>query len=63
MKRGQPWKKECIIEAIIEEFEFMKFQGPGETWKNFEKKISKLGCIVEQYLEGVDNSPSVQVIL
>lgn len=52
------------IKAIHHELCKMRFQGHGETWEHFEKKIGELGCIVEEFIEGQGKqSPSVQAII
>ncbi|MBE9030031.1 carboxylate-amine ligase [filamentous cyanobacterium LEGE 11480] len=40
----------------------LKFEAKGESWTNFQTRISELGAIVEQFVEGeAKRSPSVQL--
>lgn len=48
----------------MRQFPAMRFQGVGETWESFEKKIELLGAIAEVFLEGAGAmSPSVQAYI
>eukprot|EP01095_Lingulamoeba_sp_RSL-Kostka_P016636 TRINITY_DN819_c2_g1_i1.p1 TRINITY_DN819_c2_g1~~TRINITY_DN819_c2_g1_i1.p1 ORF type:complete len:655 (+),score=286.75 TRINITY_DN819_c2_g1_i1:82-2046(+) len=52
------------LDAILQEFPKLRFQAATETWETFELKISKLGCIVEEFIEGQGKqSPSLQAII
>ncbi len=43
------------------QFEFLSFQSPEETWTSFASRIPELGAIVEAFVEGEEKrSPSVQ---
>jgi hypothetical protein len=47
--------------ALAKQLENMNFQGLGETWGNFSRRIPELGAIVEAFVEGeIKRSPSVQ---
>ncbi len=48
-------------QAISNHLQNLRFQAQGETWENFRESISKLGAIVEVFIEGeIKRSPSVQ---
>ncbi len=47
--------------ALSQQLEKMSFQGKGETWLSFSRRIPELGAIVEAFVEGeIKRSPSVQ---
>lgn len=47
--------------AILQQFQQLRFQSPGETWENYASRIPELGAIVEAFIEGHEKrSPSVQ---
>jgi PGM1 C-terminal domain len=49
------------VQAIMQAFPHLSFQGHHETWTKFQAKISHLGAIVEAFVEGEGKqSPSVQ---
>eukprot|EP00011_Vannellida_sp_DIVA3-517-6-12_P013402 CAMPEP_0114617326 /NCGR_PEP_ID=MMETSP0168-20121206/7141_1 /TAXON_ID=95228 ORGANISM="Vannella sp., Strain DIVA3 517/6/12" /NCGR_SAMPLE_ID=MMETSP0168 /ASSEMBLY_ACC=CAM_ASM_000044 /LENGTH=582 /DNA_ID=CAMNT_0001828461 /DNA_START=51 /DNA_END=1799 /DNA_ORIENTATION=- len=63
-KRQHKVTKEERVESIKHELQKMRFQAANENWESFEKKIHRLGCIVEQYVEGQGKqSPSVQAMI
>ncbi|MGB3693772.1 MAG: peptide ligase PGM1-related protein [Spirulinaceae cyanobacterium] len=48
-------------QAITNHLPNLRFQAKGETWSNFQESITKLGAIVEVFIEGeIKRSPSVQ---
>lgn len=48
-------------EAIKKQLEQMRFQAKSENWANFSGRISEIGAIVEEFVEGEEKrSPSVQ---
>jgi hypothetical protein len=47
--------------AIDKQLPYLRFQAPDETWSNFARRITELGAIVEEFIEGEKKrSPSVQ---
>lgn len=47
--------------AIAAALPQMRFQGTGESWRNFRQRIPEMGAIAEAFVEGDDKrSPSVQ---
>ena len=48
------------VDALTEQFGSLRFEGKGETWDNFSRRIPEMGAIVEAFLEGEKRSPSVQ---
>ena len=48
------------VDALTEQFSCLSFEGKGETWDNFSRRIPEMGAIVEAFLEGEKRSPSVQ---
>jgi len=48
------------VKALTEQFSGLRFEGKGETWDNFSRRIPEMGAIVEAFLEGEKRSPSVQ---
>ncbi len=49
------------INALSKMMENLRFQGEGETWHSFSRRIPELGAIVEAFIEGKEKrSPSVQ---
>ncbi len=49
------------VRAIKNQFQDLRFQGPGENWPSFSSRIPELGAIVEAFIEGdKKRSPSVQ---
>ena len=49
------------LAAMRSRFEHLNFEAKGETWANFNSRISELGAIVEGFIEGEEKrSPSVQ---
>lgn len=49
------------LTAMSDRFSTMRFQAKKETWGNFSERISELGAIVEEFIEGeIKRSPSVQ---
>ena len=55
-------KSEAETKLILsKQLENMSFQGSGETWATFSRRIPELGAIVEAFIEGqIKRSPSVQ---
>ncbi|MEZ5187029.1 MAG: peptide ligase PGM1-related protein [Candidatus Nanopelagicales bacterium] len=39
---------------------FLKFQGPAETYESFSERFEVMGGIVEEFIDGVESSPSAQ---
>lgn len=63
-KRQHKVTKVERVESIQHELQKLRFQATGENWESFEQKIHRLGCIVEQYVEGQGKqSPSVQAMI
>ncbi|MEB3337865.1 MAG: peptide ligase PGM1-related protein [Leptolyngbyaceae bacterium] len=49
------------VARIQEQFEWLRFQAPDETWASFSSRIPELGAIAEAFIEGKETrSPSVQ---
>lgn len=58
IEEKDPNKKQHLISQIIDQ---ASVQGKGETWQTFSSRISELGVIVEEFIEGnIKYSPSVQ---
>ncbi|MBW4534956.1 MAG: carboxylate-amine ligase [Pleurocapsa minor HA4230-MV1] len=55
-------KSEAETKIVLsKQLENMSFQGAGETWATFSRRIPELGAIVEAFIEGqIKRSPSVQ---
>jgi hypothetical protein len=48
------------VATMTKQFSYLRFEGKGETWDNFSRRIPEMGAIVEAFLEGDKRSPSVQ---
>lgn len=48
-----------LVSSIKNSFDKLKFQAH-ETWESFRRKIQKIGCIVEVFLDSTVSSPSFQ---
>jgi len=50
-----------VVREITRALADLRFQAATESWESFQERITVLGCIIEEYIEGDDKkSPSLQ---